>query len=707
MARIPSAERRRRLVRPVPDSFAESLHGVYSQVLDLIKGQLLESFTQTPRDLERDFVRVDSDPATLLDLLTVLLDLFSSGLPADQARAVRSIFDQMAQFADKNVRRSLPGIAAETLFPQHEVRDFQLKQLRKIQDAAAWQIGELDKVIRENRGVHPNDLRKLIQEKTGASKGKAKLWARDQVLKFNAEVTKNRHQSLGIEEYVWTTSRDERVRDRHRELADRKFRYDDPPLSKDRRPINPGEDYQCRCIAFPVTPSSGLLNQPPDAAKISARQARAAKVLARRRRQRRPPTPKPKPPPLTPKPTPKPKPPPPTPKPKPPPPTPKPKPPPPTPKPKPPPPTPKPKPKPKPKPPPPTPKPKPPPPPPTPKPKPPPPTPKPKPKPPPPPPTPKPKPPPPPPTPKPKPPPPTPKPKPPPPTPKPKPKPLKPRPEHDPEHWMPELVPKYPSSQEVAEAIAQGRARTEVGLDRDYQDILDRVEAEHPGLEAIRVGKKALGGRVPATLREALGKGDILDSEIRQMAYMLEHVDTVDSKKRTYFTSVIGDDPYDAVGKTNRFLDAILHKDSNPGYSLEIGSVDRSYANPSTKEIQFVGGERWGTLAHEMGHAIEEERPPGWNPLRSAPRYLEAYNFLTDRTEGERAQKLADLLGIPEYGEERAKPDKFIHPYVGKQYKGPGSEIMSTGLERVSIGDAQLIREDPDMFHLVMSLVRS
>lgn len=75
----------------------------------------------------------------------------------------------------------------------------------------------------------------------------ARLIARDQVLKHNADLTRERHKAIGIAKYTWRTSRDERVRDSHDALDGQVFEYGKSPIG-----LDPGEDYQCRCHAEPV-----------------------------------------------------------------------------------------------------------------------------------------------------------------------------------------------------------------------------------------------------------------------------------------------------------------------------------------------------------------------------------------------------------------------------------------------------------------------
>jgi SPP1 gp7 family putative phage head morphogenesis protein len=146
---------------------------------------------------------------------------------------------------------SMVGIAGINAFREQAVS--------LVKDAGAKQIVAIDRVLAENRGLHVGGLIAKIQEATGVADAKARLWARDRTLKLNAAITKERHLSLGITSYVWTTSSDERVRETHAELADRTFEYADPPII-DGQPVNPGEDYQCRCIAYPVSDSAGELD---------------------------------------------------------------------------------------------------------------------------------------------------------------------------------------------------------------------------------------------------------------------------------------------------------------------------------------------------------------------------------------------------------------------------------------------------------------
>ena len=61
-------------------------------------------------------------------------------------------------------------------------------------------------------------------------------------------------RDAGVEEYIWSTSGDSRVRESHKKLNGKRFRWDDPPVvdEKTGRRCHPGEDYECRCVALAV-----------------------------------------------------------------------------------------------------------------------------------------------------------------------------------------------------------------------------------------------------------------------------------------------------------------------------------------------------------------------------------------------------------------------------------------------------------------------
>ena len=71
---------------------------------------------------------------------------------------------------------------------------------------------------------------------------------RDQTNKTIGKLTELRQRELGVQEYQWLTSQDERVRTSHVANSGRMFSWADPPPETG----HPGEDIQCRCVAIPI-----------------------------------------------------------------------------------------------------------------------------------------------------------------------------------------------------------------------------------------------------------------------------------------------------------------------------------------------------------------------------------------------------------------------------------------------------------------------
>ena len=139
-----------------------------------------------------------------------------------------------------------------------------------------------DAVARRIRdGVKKGSLQKDITAKImndlpGISFRRARIIARDQTSKLNAELSSRRMGEAGLETYVWSTSHDERVRGRPKDeggiypnaipshwiMQGKVCRWDDPTLWRnekgewEKRPaeapsLHPGQDIMCRCVALP------------------------------------------------------------------------------------------------------------------------------------------------------------------------------------------------------------------------------------------------------------------------------------------------------------------------------------------------------------------------------------------------------------------------------------------------------------------------
>jgi SPP1 gp7 family putative phage head morphogenesis protein len=98
------------------------------------------------------------------------------------------------------------------------------------------------------QGRSATSMIKQIQKQGKTTVKRAKLIARDQSSKLNSALNQKRQTNLGIEEYIWRTSGDSRVRHNHADKNGKIFRWDTPPADTG----HPGQDIQCRCVAQPI-----------------------------------------------------------------------------------------------------------------------------------------------------------------------------------------------------------------------------------------------------------------------------------------------------------------------------------------------------------------------------------------------------------------------------------------------------------------------
>jgi len=126
-------------------------------------------------------------------------------------------------------------------------------------------INDVGDVVRDSihAGRRHTDIISLIRDRGNVSQSRARLIARDQTAKINSDLTRERHQSLGITMYEWGGAGDERERESHCAMNGKICRYDDPtvysgddgktwqPRTQDMVKLHPGQDFQCRCFQIP------------------------------------------------------------------------------------------------------------------------------------------------------------------------------------------------------------------------------------------------------------------------------------------------------------------------------------------------------------------------------------------------------------------------------------------------------------------------
>ena len=124
---------------------------------------------------------------------------------------------------------------------------------------------------------------------------------------------------------------------------------------------------------------------------------------------------------------------------------------------------------------------------------------------------------------------------------------------------------------------------------------------------------------------------------------------------------------------------------------IQIRQSKGTRANAARRLISLSPNDRVKTIIHEFGHVIEMDDKEIKRRARA---------FLRERTKGEKAAWLGDQYGK----REMTKKNKFIHKYMGKQYRG-ATEIVSMGMEYMYSDPYTLARRDPEYFDFMVSIL--
>lgn len=119
-----------------------------------------------------------------------------------------------------------------------------------------WTDQEIVKLRKEvirssKKGFRYQTLVKKIQRRYGVSESKAKFLARQETGLMMSKFRESRFKAAGSVSYVWKSvvgTPSHPVRDAHKKLDGKTFKWDNPPVSsKNGRRNHPGEDFNCRC----------------------------------------------------------------------------------------------------------------------------------------------------------------------------------------------------------------------------------------------------------------------------------------------------------------------------------------------------------------------------------------------------------------------------------------------------------------------------
>lgn len=103
-------------------------------------------------------------------------------------------------------------------------------------------------------GERAREAAKEIMRSNDVTASRAMLIARTETSRAASTLTEARAKHVGSVEYIWRTSNDSDVRDSHRDVNGKVFRWDNPPSFPDGHSYHPGCFPNCRCWPEPIIP---------------------------------------------------------------------------------------------------------------------------------------------------------------------------------------------------------------------------------------------------------------------------------------------------------------------------------------------------------------------------------------------------------------------------------------------------------------------
>lgn len=205
-------------------------------------------------------------------------------------KAAKSI----SEFHKTRFGANAKAMAGETLRGEPWLRDYlsdwTLQNVSLIKDIPTDSIDKMEQLVTGSvlRGDSRTFLKEQIKRLLNTSENRARFIARDQTNKMYGTLTELRANHNGWDYYEWNTAGDERVREiprtnknsDHEKLDGEIFKFSEPPITIQRGSQagarnNPGQDYNCRCVALVIFDQQKInnLRKQPDGSYMEVKAA--------------------------------------------------------------------------------------------------------------------------------------------------------------------------------------------------------------------------------------------------------------------------------------------------------------------------------------------------------------------------------------------------------------------------------------------------
>lgn len=172
-------------------------------------------------------------------------------LEPELERTGRSVAQASKQTLDRQTRAAL-GVEIPTRDERipSQIDAFVSKNMTRIRSLGDKLVGEVETIVIDgwDKGLSQAEVAAQIEARIGVAESYARFLARDQMGALYTQVTRARHEEIGVRLFKWWTEGDSKVRASHAVKHGKIF-----PYKGSRAPsFLPGQDYGCRCWEEPV-----------------------------------------------------------------------------------------------------------------------------------------------------------------------------------------------------------------------------------------------------------------------------------------------------------------------------------------------------------------------------------------------------------------------------------------------------------------------
>lgn len=186
------------------------------------------------------------------DLLLPWARKTAAGMLVDVSRRDENVWRKLTENMGAAMRAELYSAPMRPVLAQMEAEQVQL--ITSLPLEASQRVHKLT-VEGLSDATRAKEIAAEIMRTSEVTQSRANLIARTEVGRAAAVITQTRAMHVESEGYIWRTAGDSAVRERHKKLAGKFFKWDEPPVTGENGERSlPGAIYNCRCYPEVVLP---------------------------------------------------------------------------------------------------------------------------------------------------------------------------------------------------------------------------------------------------------------------------------------------------------------------------------------------------------------------------------------------------------------------------------------------------------------------